>query len=146
MEGSPWKGSATSDWVLWARPCPAICCAKVLRSWYLTSTTQKTLRGPRGGLILCDQDLTRKIDYGVFPYAQGGPFMHVIAAKAVCFGEALIKGGDSPISPKGAVAVIAPSDLDTDTRFNNVICGQVWDEVLEGRLSELGPRPTHPLR
>jgi glycine hydroxymethyltransferase len=55
----------------------------------VTSTTQKTLRGPRGGLILCDQNLARKIDYGVFPYAQGGPFMHVIAAKAVCFGEAL---------------------------------------------------------
>ena len=55
-----------------------------------------------------------------------------------CFGEALIKGG-TPSDPKGAVAVIAPSDLDTDTRFNNVICGQVWDEVLEGRLSELGP-------
>ena len=55
----------------------------------VTSTTQKTLRGPRGGLILCTEDLARKIDYGVFPYAQGGPFMHVIAAKAVCFGEAL---------------------------------------------------------
>ncbi len=56
-----------------------------------------------------------------------------------CFGEALIKGGNSPISPKGAVAVIAPSDLDTDTRFNNVLCGQIWDEALEGRISELGP-------
>ena len=55
----------------------------------VTSTTQKTLRGPRGGMILCDQDLARKIDYAVFPYSQGGPFMHVIAAKAVCFGEAL---------------------------------------------------------
>ena len=54
----------------------------------VTSTTQKTLRGPRGGLILCDEDLARKIDYAVFPYSQGGPFMHVIAAKAVCFGEA----------------------------------------------------------
>ena len=58
----------------------------------VTSTTQKTLRGPRGGLILCEEDLGRKIDYGVFPYAQGGPFMHVIAAKAVCFGEALTPG------------------------------------------------------
>ena len=55
----------------------------------VTSTTQKTLRGPRGGLILCTEELARKIDYGVFPYSQGGPFMHVIAAKAVCFGEAL---------------------------------------------------------
>ncbi len=55
----------------------------------VTSTTQKTLRGPRGGLILCDSDLARKVDRAVFPFSQGGPFMHVIAAKAVCFGEAL---------------------------------------------------------
>ena len=55
----------------------------------VTSTTQKTLRGPRGGLVLCEEDLARKVDYAVFPFMQGGPFMHVIAAKAVCFGEAL---------------------------------------------------------
>lgn len=55
----------------------------------ITSTTQKTLRGPRGGLILCTTELARKIDSAVFPYTQGGPFMHVIAAKAVCLGEAL---------------------------------------------------------
>lgn len=55
----------------------------------VTSTTQKTLRGPRGGLILCDSDLARKVDRAVFPFSQGGPFMHIIAAKAVCFGEAL---------------------------------------------------------
>ena len=55
----------------------------------VTSTTQKTLRGPRGGLILCTEELARKVDSAVFPYSQGGPFMHVIAAKAVCFGEAL---------------------------------------------------------
>jgi glycine hydroxymethyltransferase len=55
----------------------------------VTSTTQKTLRGPRGGLILCTEELARKIDSAVFPYSQGGPFMHIIAAKAVCFGEAL---------------------------------------------------------
>ena len=55
----------------------------------VTSTTQKTLRGPRGGLVLCKEDLARKIDFAVFPYMQGGPFMHVITAKAVCFGEAL---------------------------------------------------------
>ena len=55
----------------------------------VTSTTQKTLRGPRGGLILTEAELARKVDRAVFPNAQGGPFMHVIAAKAVCFGEAL---------------------------------------------------------
>ena len=58
----------------------------------ITSTTQKTLRGPRGGLILTTRDLAKKVDRGVFPNVQGGPFMHVIAAKAVCFGEALDPG------------------------------------------------------
>ena len=55
----------------------------------VTSTTQKTLRGPRGGLILCNLDLARQVDRAVFPFTQGGPFMHTIAAKAICFGEAM---------------------------------------------------------
>ena len=55
----------------------------------VTSTTQKSLRGPRGGFVLSDSQLARKIDSAVFPNTQGGPLMHVIAAKAVCFGEAL---------------------------------------------------------
>jgi glycine hydroxymethyltransferase len=55
----------------------------------VTSTTHKTLRGPRGGLILCKADLAKAIDKAVFPGTQGGPLMHIIAAKAVCFGEAL---------------------------------------------------------
>jgi len=54
-----------------------------------TTTTHKTLRGPRGGLILCGEDMARIIDRAVFPGNQGGPLMHVIAAKAVSFGEAL---------------------------------------------------------
>lgn len=55
-----------------------------------TTTTHKTLRGPRGGLILCnDEELAKKINKAVFPGTQGGPLMHVIAAKAVCFGEAM---------------------------------------------------------
>ena len=55
----------------------------------VTTTTHKTLRGPRGGLILCKAALAKAINSAVFPGVQGGPLMHVIAAKAVCFGEAL---------------------------------------------------------
>ncbi len=55
----------------------------------VTTTTHKTLRGPRGGLILCKESLAKAINSSVFPGVQGGPLMHVIAAKAVCFGEAL---------------------------------------------------------
>ncbi len=55
----------------------------------VTTTTHKTLRGPRGGMILCREELGKAINKAVFPGTQGGPLMHVIAAKAVCFGEAL---------------------------------------------------------
>jgi glycine hydroxymethyltransferase len=55
---------------------------------FVTTTTHKTLRGPRGGLILCKGEHAKKIDTAVFPGTQGGPLMHVIAAKAVCFKEA----------------------------------------------------------
>jgi len=63
-------------------PSP-VSCAQVT-----TATTQKTLRGPRGGFILCDKETASAIDAAVFPGMQGGPFMHIIAAKAVCFFEA----------------------------------------------------------
>ena len=55
----------------------------------VTTTTHKTLRGPRGGMILCREELAKQIDKAIFPGIQGGPLMHIIAAKAVCFGEAL---------------------------------------------------------
>jgi len=55
---------------------------------FVTTTTHKTLRGPRGGLILCKEEYGKAIDSAVFPGNQGGPLMHVIAGKAVCFGEA----------------------------------------------------------
>ena len=55
----------------------------------VTTTTHKTLRGPRGGMILCRKELGKAIDKGIFPGTQGGPLMHVIAGKAVCFQEAL---------------------------------------------------------
>lgn len=69
---------------------------------FVTSTTHKTLRGPRGGLILCKEEWGKKINSAVFPGIQGGPLMHVIAAKAVAFGEAL-----KPEFRKHAAQVIA---------------------------------------
>ena len=65
-------------------PCPV--------ADYVSTTTHKTLRGPRGGLVLCKQEHARALDRMVFPGIQGGPFENVIAAKAVCFGEALGEG------------------------------------------------------
>lgn len=56
---------------------------------FVTTTTHKTLRGPRGGMILCKKEFAQKIDKAIFPGTQGGPLMHVIAAKAVCFKEAM---------------------------------------------------------
>ncbi len=56
---------------------------------FVTTTTHKTLRGPRGGMILCKEEYAKEIDKAIFPGSQGGPLMHVIAGKAVCFGEAL---------------------------------------------------------
>jgi glycine hydroxymethyltransferase len=56
---------------------------------FVTSTTHKTLRGPRGGFILCKKEFAKKIDSQIFPGIQGGPLMHVVAAKAVAFGEAM---------------------------------------------------------
>ncbi len=56
---------------------------------FVTTTTHKTLRGPRGGLILCKEEYAKAIDKAIFPGSQGGPLEHIIAAKAVCFGEAL---------------------------------------------------------
>src|SRR6202022_4470088 len=56
---------------------------------FVTTTTHKSLRGPRGGIVLCEEKFAKQIDATVFPGVQGGPLMHVIAAKAVCFHEAL---------------------------------------------------------
>ncbi len=59
---------------------------------FVTTTTHKTLRGPRGGLILCKEEFAKAVDKAIFPGSQGGPLEHIIAAKAVCFGEALSDG------------------------------------------------------
>ncbi len=56
---------------------------------FVTTTTHKTLRGPRGGLILCREEFAADVNRRVFPGVQGGPLVHIIAAKAVAFGEAL---------------------------------------------------------
>jgi glycine hydroxymethyltransferase len=56
---------------------------------FVTTTTHKTLRGPRGGMILCKEQYAAAVDKAIFPGTQGGPLMHVIAAKAICFKEAL---------------------------------------------------------
>jgi glycine hydroxymethyltransferase len=56
---------------------------------FVTTTTHKTLRGPRGGMILCKEKFAKQIDKAIFPGIQGGPLMHIIAAKAVCFKEAM---------------------------------------------------------
>ncbi|WP_053361070.1 serine hydroxymethyltransferase [Bacillus sp. FJAT-27251] len=61
----------------------------VPHSHFVTTTTHKTLRGPRGGMILCEEQFAKKIDKSIFPGIQGGPLMHVISAKAVSFGEVL---------------------------------------------------------
>jgi glycine hydroxymethyltransferase len=61
----------------------------VPHSHFVTTTTHKTLRGPRGGMVLCQAAFAKDLDRTVFPGVQGGPLMHVIAAKAVCFKEAL---------------------------------------------------------
>jgi glycine hydroxymethyltransferase len=58
----------------------------------VTTTTHKTLRGPRGGMVMCTEEWAKEIDKSVFPGSQGGPFMHIIAAKAVCFKEAMSDG------------------------------------------------------
>jgi glycine hydroxymethyltransferase len=56
---------------------------------FVTTTTHKSLRGPRGGIVMCEEKFAKQIDSTVFPGVQGGPLMHVIAAKAVCLHEAL---------------------------------------------------------
>ena len=64
----------------------------VPHSDFVTTTTHKTLRGPRGGMVLCRAQYAKDLDRAVFPGVQGGPLMHIIAAKAVCFKEALEPG------------------------------------------------------
>ena len=82
---------------------------------FVTTTTHKTLRGPRGGMILCREAYAKALDSSVFPGIQGGPLMHVIAAKAVRFDEALAarrsattSGRSSPTPRRSPTALHAP--------------------------------------
>ncbi len=81
---------------------------------FVTTTTHKTLRGPRGGLILCKEENAKLIDKSIFPGIQGGPLMHVIAAKAVCFKEAL-----DPSFKKYAEQVIKNAKVLADRLIEN---------------------------
>jgi glycine hydroxymethyltransferase len=104
---------------------------------FVTTTTHKTLRGPRGGLILCKQEHAKAIDSAVFPGNQGGPLMHVIAAKAVCFAEAAKSSFNvyqqQVINNSSALA----SSL-TDKGFHLVSGGS------DNHLMLLDLRPSHP--
>ncbi len=85
--------SAPSSWWTWpTSPAwwpPGVHQNPVPYADVVTTTTHKTLRGPRGGMILCKEEYAKAIDKAIFPGTQGGPLMHIIAAKAVCLGEAL---------------------------------------------------------
>ncbi len=93
----------------------------------VTTTTHKTLRGPRGGLILCKEELGLKINKAIFPGTQGGPLEHVIAAKAVCFGEAL----------KPEFKVYQQTILDNSKALANALVKKGFDLVSGGSDNHL---------
>lgn len=94
----------------------------------VTSTTHKTLRGPRGGLILTnDEDIAKKINKSIFPGIQGGPLMHIIAAKAICFGEAL----------KPEFKEYAKHIVSNCKALENALCAQGVDMVSSGSDNHL---------
>ncbi|MBW3661280.1 MAG: serine hydroxymethyltransferase [Gemmatimonadetes bacterium] len=112
----------------------------------VTSTTHKTLRGPRGGLILAREEHAKAIDKWIFPGTQGGPLMHVIAAKAVCFGEALEPAFAEysrrvVANAKALAAALADRGLHvvtggTDSHLFLVDLRESGDEELTGKLAE----------
>jgi glycine hydroxymethyltransferase len=104
---------------------------------FVTTTTHKTLRGPRGGLILCREEFAKAIDSAVFPGSQGGPLMHVIAAKAICFGEAA-----KPSFKDYQQSVIANADAlaqELASRGYYLVSGGT-----DNHLMLLDLRPSHP--
>lgn len=104
---------------------------------FVTSTTHKTLRGPRGGLIMCKEEFAKKLDSRIFPGTQGGPLMHCIAAKAVAFAEALRPGFKSYQQQilKNAQALAAA----LMSKGNRLVSGGT-----DNHLMLLDLRPAHP--
>ncbi len=103
---------------------------------FVTTTTHKTLRGPRGGMILCEEQFAKKIDKSVFPGMQGGPLMHIIAAKAVSFKEAL-----APEFKQYSRQVIANAKKLAETLVNHgvrVVSGGTDNHLLLVDLRETG--------
>jgi glycine hydroxymethyltransferase len=110
---------------------------------FVTTTTHKTLRGPRGGVVLCKEERGKKLDSAVFPGLQGGPLMHVIAGKAVCFGEALLPSfkdyGAQIIANAKALAEVLMSAgfrLTSGGTDNHLILMDVGSKGLSGRIAE----------
>ncbi len=110
---------------------------------FVTATTHKTLRGPRGGMILCREKWAKKVDAAVFPGMQGGPLMHVIAGKAVAFGEALSPGYSEYIAQvhKNARALadelaVLGFRIVTGGTDNHLLLVDLGARNLTGRLAE----------
>ena len=115
----------------------------------VTTTTHKTLRGPRGGMILCKEELAKQIDKAIFPGTQGGPLMHIIAAKAVAFGEALtdeFKAYGKQIVKNAAVLCdelknngidVVSNGTDNHLILLNLVKENVTGKDLEHRLDEV---------
>jgi glycine hydroxymethyltransferase len=102
----------------------------------VTTTTHKTLRGPRGGMIFCREELGKAIDKAVFPGTQGGPLMHIIAAKAVALGEALTE--DFATYQKQVVANAKTLSLDLLARGFNLVSGGTDNHLMLLDLQNFG--------
>jgi len=115
----------------------------VPHSDFVTTTTHKTLRGPRGGMVLCRAQYAKDLDRTVFPGIQGGPLMHVIAAKAVCFREALEPGfadyqRQIVANAQRLAAALASSGfrLVSGGTDNHLMLVDVFSKGLTGKLAE----------
>lgn len=104
---------------------------------FVTSSTHKTLRGPRGGLILCQEEFAKKVDSAIFPGLQGGPFMHIMAGKAVALAEAM-----APEFKTYSQSVIANADALATTLMENglrVVSGGTENHLMVVDFGQDGP-------